>query len=254
MSSISGILGGILYEILSDHTACIAREINDRACYEYDVPFESFMKLRHRRDELTEWGIIKEIVMGSPYGKPCQFYYLNGANNVNRTIRSKRKLIFEYSEHTGEIGKFGEQLVAEALRKLGFTEISARKRTGKRDVDVLCRDRSGDFYWAIECKNRRQEINVNDVENASDKAKLASSKWNLELVNPAIISSSIYERIPDDPILPIIRTGYVYVPNRDFFHEYKTALGSWYLKSVSEVPDDLVGLIDEGLGEKLVCS
>jgi len=249
VSSCPDDLEDTLISVLSERTVCIAREINDRAYYEHGVPFESFMALRQTRDGLIEWGTIREVVRDSPYGKPCKFYYLTNAGDVGRMIKTKQRMLFEYSEHTNEIGHFGEQLVAEAAHKLGFTEILVRKRAGKRDVDVLCKDRSGDFYWAIECKNRRQEINVNDIENASDKAKQASSRWNLEFVKPVMVSSSIFERIPDNPILPIIRTGYVYVPNRDFFYEYKRALGSWYLESVYSVPDDLVGLIDKGLRE-----
>ena len=177
---------------------------------------------------------------------PTSFFYLTRADStkVNWIIERKHKLLLVYSEHTRRIGHFGEDLVAAAVGKLGFTDVNVRLKVGKKDIDVWCRDRSGSFYWAIECKNRRQEIDKDDIADALYKAELASSKWN-RVVKAAIVSSSIYHRIPEEPNLPIIPTGSVYVPNEKFFYKYKNALGSWYLEPVNSVPNDLIELIDK---------
>jgi len=138
-------LRAVLIEILADQTTCIAREINDRAYDEYYVPFESFRDLRETRDDLISKGTVEEVKRESPYGKPYKFYYLTATNDskVNWIIESKHKLLLDYSEHTTEIGHFGEHLVDEAVDKLGFTDIKVRKRPGKKDVDVWCKDRNG---------------------------------------------------------------------------------------------------------------
>ena len=130
-----------LSEILKDHTSCIAHEINDRAYDEHDVFFKSFRNLRETRDNLISKGIIKEVPRNSPYGKPYKFYYLTTADStkINRTIERKHKLLLDYSKHTGRIGHFGEDLVAAAVRKLGFTDVNVRLKVGKKDVYFWCR-------------------------------------------------------------------------------------------------------------------
>jgi len=256
MNSCSDDLKDILIGVLTEHTACIAHEINDRVYDEhFEIFFESFRNLRETRDDLISKGIIKEVLRDSPYGKPYKFFYLTTteSNKVNRIIESKHKLLLDYSRHTGEIGHLGEYLVAEAVERLGFTEVKVRKRPGKKDVDVWCKDPSGSFYWAIECKNRRQEISEADIDDALYKAELASSKWNVAVVKAAIVSSSIYYRIPEEPNLPIIPTGSVYVPNEKIFYQYKNSLGSRYLEPVNSVPNDLIKLIDKLLINKPTC-
>lgn len=247
MTSCSDALENVLIKILSEHIACIAHEINDRAYYEYEVLFESFVKLREIRDKIVSEGIVKEKTRRSPYGKPFKFYYLTEIDSakVNHIIKTKYMLLFKYAKHTCIIGRFGENLVAKSVEKLGFTKIKVRKRLGKKDVDVWCKDRSEKFYWAIECKNRRQEIDKDDITDALDKTELAASKWNVKDVKAAIVSSSIYDRIPEEPSFPIVRTGKVYVPNEKLFCKYKDLLGAWYLEPVSSVPNDLIELIDK---------
>lgn len=255
MNSCSDNLKDILIGVLTEHTACIAHEINDRVYNEHlEVFFESFRNLRETRDDLISKGIAEEVLRNSPYGRPYKFFYLTRADStkVNRTIERKHKLLLDYSKHTGRIGHFGEDLVAAAVRKLGFTDVNVRLKVGKKDVDVWCRDRSGSFYWAIECKNRRQEIGEADIVDALYKAELASSKWNVAVVKPAMVSSSIYGRIPEEPTLPIIPTGSVYVPNEKFFYKYRNLLGSWYLEPVNSTPNDLIELIDKLLIDKLI--
>ena len=239
-------LRDVLIEILADQTTCIAREINDRAYSQYDVPFTSFRNLRIVRDGLVKRGIVGEILRDRPYGKPCKFYYLTATNGskVDRMIENKHKLLLEYSEHTTEIGHFGEDLVAEVADRLGFTDIKVRMRLGKEDIDVWCRDRSGNFNWAIQVKNRRQEIDKDDIDDTMDKAKKAASKWNIEFFKPAIVSSSIYNRLPESPF-PIIRTGEVYAPNEEFYRLYKDSLGLWFMETINSVPNDLLELIDK---------
>ncbi len=161
-------------------------------------------------------------------------------------IRGKHKFLLDYAKRTARIGRFGEDLVASALQRLGYTEIETRKPLSKKDIDVFCRDRNEDFYWIIECKNRRQEINETDIDDAFDNAERASSEWNLN-VKPALISSSVYNRIPEDDLVPILRTGSVYVPSMYFFKLYQDVLGSWFLELVSGVPNALVELVDEEL-------
>ena len=248
MNPCSNNLEDILIGVLTEHTACIAHEINDRVYDEhFEVFFESFRNLRETRDNLISKGIVEEVLRNSPYGKPYKFFYLTEANStkINRTIERKHKLLLDYSKHTGRIGHFGEDLVAAAVGKLGFTDVHVRLKVGKKDVDVWCRDRSGSFYWAIECKNRRQEIGEADIVDALYKAELASSKWNVAVVKAAMVSSSIYGRIPEEPTLPIILTGSVYVPNEKFFYKYKNSLGSWYFEPVNSVPNDLIEHIDK---------
>ena len=242
-------LDRILTEILQKHSACIAHEINDRAYSEHFVSFNSFRNLREERDNLISKGIVDEIEKESPYGMAYKFFYLTATNGdiVSQAIKRKHELLFEYSKHRKEIGHFFEDLVAESANKLGFTEIEDRKALSNNDIDVWCRDRSGSFYWAIECKNRRQEINENDIDDTFEMAERASSVWNVEHVKPALVSSSIYNRIPESDSVTVIPTGYVYVPNRDFFLQYQDLLGSWFLEPVNSVPDDLAGLIDERL-------
>lgn len=240
-----------LINILSEHTVCIAREINDRAYFEQFVPFESFRNLREERDNLISKAVVDEVEKESPYGKAYKFYYLTAANGsrVNQVIKSKYQLLLEYSKHRKEIGHFCEDIVAESVRRLGFTEIEVRKPLSNNDIDVWCRDRSGNFYWAIECKNRRQEINENDIDDTFEMAERVSSQWNVRNVKPALVASSIYNRIPEDTSMPIIPTGSVYVPDGDLFHKYRELLGSWYIEPVNDVPHELVQHIDEGLRE-----
>ena len=244
-------LENTLVEILSEHTTCIAHEINDRACWEHFVPYESFRDLRVARDNLISKELVEEVKKPSPYGKLYKFFHLTttDVSNVKGMIENKYKLLLEYSEHTGEIGHFGEGLVADAIESLGYTDIKVRKRQGKKDVDVFCRDRTGEFYWAIECKNRRQEIDKNDILAAFEKAEEASSRWNVKPVKPAMISSSIYNRIPEIVTPAIIFTGRIFVPDKEFFHKYKDSLSSWYIEPVNDVPDDLVEQIDLWLKE-----
>ena len=240
------VLRSILIEILTEYGACIAHEINDRAYSQYSIPFTSFRDLREVRDELISEGIVREVARDSPYGRPYKFHYLStNSSRVDRVIEKKHSMLLEYSHHTREIGRFGEDLVANAVSKLGFTDVKVRKPLGKKDIDVWCRGPSEKFYWAIECKNRRQEIDENDVSDVCDKAKKASSKWGVNSVKPALVSSSVYCRLPKETGFPIIPTGSIYVPNDRLYSQYKISLGSWYIKPVNSAPNELVELIDK---------
>jgi|Deesub1362A_J573_1020465.scaffolds.fasta_scaffold00447_29 Holliday junction resolvase-like predicted endonuclease len=246
MSSCSRDLKDILIEILEKHTVCIAREINDRAYSEHNVSFESFRSLREIRDDLVSKGMLKEVSRDSPYGKPYQFYYLTNSDitKVERMIENKHKLLLAYSKHTKEIGHFGEDLVDKAVKKLGFTEVRVRIRISKKDIDVLCKDPIKNVCWAIECKNRRQQITKDDIIDAVDKAENAASKFKLKNVKAAIVSSSVYNRIPENSNqIQLITTKSVYVPNEQLFLEYKKLLGSWYLEPIENVPKNLIELI-----------
>lgn len=182
-------------------------------------------------------------------GKPYKFYHLlsSDAEVVNGILKEKHRLLLSYSKHTRKIGHFGEDLVADAVKSLRFTNIEVRKPLGKKDIDVWCQDPSGDFYWEIEVKNRRQQISEVDVADALYKAELASSKLKVD-VRAAIVSSSVYDRIPESTI-PIVTTRRVCVPNKKLFHIYKKSLGSWYIRIVNSLPSDLVESIREQLLE-----
>ena len=78
MNPCSNNLEDILIEILTEHTACIAHEINDRVYDEhFEIFFESFRDLRETRDDLFSKGIVKEALRDSPYGKPYKFFLSN---------------------------------------------------------------------------------------------------------------------------------------------------------------------------------
>jgi hypothetical protein len=90
-------------------------------------------------------------------------------------------------------------------------------------------------------KNRRQQIGRNDLTKVMGEASLASSEWHIENVRPALVSSSIYNRIPKhNNSIQIITTGKIYVPNEELFHLYKWSLGSWYMEPVNALPSDLI--------------
>jgi len=183
LPSCSNNLEDILIKILSEYTICIAREINDRAYSQYNVQFTSFRNLRIVRDDLISKGIVEGVERESPYDKPYKFYYLAAtrSSKVNQIIENKYKLLLDYSEHTKELGHFCEDRVAEAAEGLGFTDVEVRKRLGKGDIDVWCRDRSGNFHWAIQVKNRRQEIDKDDVVDAMDRICQTSNCIQLDL-------------------------------------------------------------------------
>ncbi|MDH5451368.1 MAG: hypothetical protein OEX77_10820, partial [Candidatus Bathyarchaeota archaeon] len=191
----------------------------------------------------------KEVSKKSPYDKDYKFFFLTTTNSskVSWTINCKLNHLFEYSKYTKKkIGHFCEDLVAEAAVELGFPEVEVRRRLGMREIDVWCKDRNENFYWVIESKNRRQEINTTDIRHVFQKAEKATSKWNVT-TKPALVSSSIYNRVPNVPNLPIIRTGAIYAQDEEFFYEYKALLGSWYIEPVDSVPDRIVEQLDEQL-------
>lgn len=98
--------------------------------------------------------------------------------------------------------------------------------------------------YLVKNRSRRQEIDKDDIDDTMDKAKKAASKWNIKFFKPAIVSSSIYNRLPESTF-PIIPTGKVYAPNEELYLQYKDSLGVWFMKTINSVPNDLVELIDK---------
>ena len=100
-----------------------------------------------------------------------------------------------------------------------------------------------DYYQNIEVKNRRQPVNVNDVEDILTKTAIAHARWNLP-VESALVCPFIYgaarEKADSDNI-PVVITGKVFVPKEyaSFYIEYSQALGSHYIEIAdSENPSD----------------
>jgi len=68
-----------------------------------------------------------------------------------------------------EIGKWGEELAADYLRRKGYTIIERDWRSGHRDIDIIALD--GSVVVFVEVKTRRNRV-FGDPEDSIDYMKL----------------------------------------------------------------------------------
>lgn len=240
--------------ILKESRVCLHHEITDRAWNSYKVNFRSIMR---SIDRLFSEKIINRKIVPSPYSKPFHFYFLSGtdADEVNRTISYKLELLWKHSKLTDEIGRFGEVLVGKIVESLGYSEVEIRKERhgdigiGRMDIDVWGKHPEG-YYQNIEVKNRRQPVNVSDVEEIKIKTLTAHARWNLP-VKSALVCSFIYKRAltkANSANIPVVITEKVFVPEKyaNFYEEYRKALGSYYIEAANceNPPEYLSELIE----------
>ena len=233
--------------ILRKHGPCIQHEITDRAWSNYKLV-----------SSLTNWAIDKLISKEavcmkpekSPYGKPFHFFFLANTdiNKIRKDIKHKLKLLWEHSELTQEIGNFGENLIGKIIEDLSYEEVEIRKEKhgniglGRMDIDVWGKH-VFDYYQNIEVKNRRQPVNLSDIESLITKTETARDRWNLP-VESALVCPFIYgtarERA-NSVNIPVVITKKIFVPQKysSFYREYSRALGSYYFETAdSENPSN----------------
>jgi hypothetical protein len=240
--------------ILEDYKVCLQHEITDRAWSKYRL-----------ESPLVSKAIIKLFLEGtidlrkeqSPYGIPFHFYSLTGTptNAVNNTINYKLRLLREHSQLTDEIGRFGEKLVAGIVENNAYTEVETRKekhgKIGLRrmDIDVFAKH-PHNYYQNIEVKNRRQQVNVNDINRLVRKTAIARKLWNLPiesaLVCPFIYGIALKKAKSNN--IPVAITTTIYVPEKysTFYKEYSRVLGSHYIEVANSEnpPKHLTELIE----------
>lgn len=68
-----------------------------------------------------------------------------------------------------ELGKWGEELAAELLRRKGYLILERDWRSGHRDIDIIATD--GDIIVFVEVKTRRNNV-FGEPEDAVDYMKL----------------------------------------------------------------------------------
>ncbi len=231
----------VVKTILNEHKACIQHEITDRAWIDFKQKSRS---VTYAIDMLYSIDVIRRQKVESPYGKPFHFYYLPNIDSIvlSDAIDYKLDLLMKHSSLTEEIGYFGEKLVASVIKRLCYDEVETRKmKLGKiginrRDIDVWGKH-PYDYYHNIEVKNRRQPVNVNDVEDVKLTTDIALESWDLPIVS-AIVCSFILKKAKqqaDSYNIPCVITKNIFVPERyaDFYLEYRKALGSYYIEIVN---------------------
>ena len=240
--------------ILENYKVCLQHEITDRAWSKYGL-----------KSPLVTKTIIKLFLEGtidlkreqSPYGIPFHFYSLTGTptNAVNNMINYKLGLLRNHSQLTDEIGRFGESLVAGIVENNAYNEVEIRKekhgKIGLRrmDIDVFARH-PYDYYQNIEVKNRRQQVNVTDINKLIRKTAIARELWNLPiesaLVCPFIYGIALKKAKSND--IPVAITTTIYVPEKyaTFYKEYSRVLGSHYIEVANseDPPEHLTELIE----------
>jgi len=239
--------------ILENYKVCLQHEITDRAWSKYGLKYPFVTKAIVKLFSEGTFDLKKEQ---SPYGIPFHFYFLAGtpADVVNDTIDYKLGLLREHSTKTKEIGRFGERLVAKIAENIGYTEIEIRKeKHGKigfrrMDIDVFAKH-PYDYYQNIEVKNRRQQVNVKDIEVLKRKTAIARELWNLS-IESAVVCPFIYETVlkkAKSDNIPVVITSTIFVPEKyaTFYEEYSTALGSYYIEeaNIEDPPKYLENLI-----------
>jgi len=240
--------------ILENYKVCIQHEITDRAWTDYRLRFPIVNKAI---DKLNKKKAISFKPKDSPYGKDFHFYYLSGANEgkVDELIKYKLHLLWKHSKLTDEIGRFGERLVSKIAENLGYTEIEIRKeKHGKigfrrMDIDVFAKH-PDDYYQNIEVKNRRQQVNVTDINKLIRKTAIARGLWNLP-IESALVCLFIYgialKKAKSNDI-PVAITTTIYVPEKyaTFYKEYSRVLGSHYIEVANseDPPEHLTELIE----------
>ena len=233
----------VVVTILEKQTVCLQHEITDRAWSNFRRKFPSFDKAIY---ELFLEKTIDVRMKESPYGKPFHFYFLStkDVNEVNRIINYKLDLLWKHSKLTEEVGRLGEMLVGNIVKDLGYSEVEIRKEKHgdigfkRMDLDVWGKHPK-DYYQIIEVKNRRQPVNVSDIEEIIAKNALAQELWKLP-VKSALVCAFIYrtaQKKANSANIPIVMTKKVFVPKEyeEFYKEYKSVLGSYYMEAVSLV-------------------
>jgi len=239
--------------ILELYKVCLQHEITDRAWSKYGLKYPFVTKTIFK---LFSEGTIDVKKEQSPYGIPFHFYFLTGtpANEVNYTINYKLNLLRKHSKLTDEIGRFGERLVAKIAENIGYTEIEIRKeKHGKigfrrMDIDVFAKH-PYDYYQNIEVKNRRQQVNVNDIEVLKRKTAIARKRWKLP-IESAVVCPFIYRtalKKAESDNIPVVISSTIFVPEKyaTFYDEYSTALGSYYIEeaNIENPPEYLENLM-----------
>lgn len=226
--------------ILERYGACIQHEITDRVYSTYGINSRSTTE---SIKQLFSANIIDREEIPSPYGKDFHFYFLSNteARVVNSTIHYKLDLLWRHSELTQEIGKFGEDLIGRIVEGLPYDEVEVRKKKhgsvglGRKGIDVWGKHVS-DYYINIEVKNRRQPVNLSDIESIITKTEIACDRWDLPiesaLVCPFIYGSALEEA--NFVNMPVAITERIFVPRKysSFYREYSRALGSYYFEIV----------------------
>ena len=223
--------------ILENYKVCLHHEIMDRAWARYELRF-------HQVDRAIRQllgNTIDRMIIPSPYGKPFHFYFLSetDADEVKYTINYKLELLQQHAKLTDEVGRLGELLVGKIIEDLGYEEIEIRKEKhgdigiGRRDIDVWGKHLH-DYYQNIEVKNRRQQVNVNDIDDVEAKTVIAQAHWNLP-IKSALVCSFIYPKAlekANSVDIPVVITKKVFVPKEyaGFYEEYSQALGSYYIE------------------------
>jgi hypothetical protein len=224
--------------ILEEHGACIQHEITDRVYSTYRLNSRSTTE---SINQLFSANIIDREEIPSPYSKDFHFYFLSNteARVVNSTIHYKLDLLQRHSQLTQEIGKFGEDLIGRIVEELPYDEVEVRKKKhgsiglGRKGIDVWGKHVS-DYYQHIEVKNRRQPVNLSDIEGIITKTETAHNHWNLP-IESALVCPFIYGTALEKANfvnMPVAITEKIFVPQKyaSFYREYSRALGSYYFE------------------------
>jgi len=240
-------LNQIVVTILEKHGACIQHEITDRVYGTYKINSRSTTE---SINQLFSANIIDREEIPSPYTKDFHFYFLPNteAGVVDSTIHYKLDLLLRHSRLTQEIGKFGEDLIGKIVEELSYDEVEVRKKKheniglGRKGIDVWGKH-ALDYYQNIEVKNRRQPVNLSDIQGIITKTDTAHNRWNLPiesaLVCPFIYGTALEEA--NSANVPVAITEKILVPQKyaSFYREYSQALGSYYFEIAdSENPSD----------------
>jgi len=219
---------GAIRSILDRQNACPVLELLNRTYLEFhlrsDIVRTAFLKLQ--QDEAIAF---KKIQVPDARSTTVSFIYRTDLlqHVVDDIITEKSQLLAQHYDLSNEIGRHGENLVAEACSSLGYTDIEVRKEKHgsqdlgmvgiqRRDIDVFAKHPTGKYYQNIEVKNRRDPLKQADLSAVLQTTSLATARWNF-VINPAVVSTfaaGTARKAATFLGIPIAFSGGVYVPEK----------------------------------------
>jgi len=181
---------------------------------------ESGIAILYAQGELTDLSITPHSVKP----KSLRFILTTSLPEVEtqQIAQEKADLLAKHYDLSDVIGRHAEQMVYRICKKLGYTELEIRKEKNegiginKRDIDIYGKHPRNDYYQAIEVRNRRDTVKVNDLPNILKTISLAEKRWSKQ-IRPALVATFASREIielANTMDLPIALMGAQFVPEK----------------------------------------
>jgi hypothetical protein len=229
----------LVLQILQTHVACQLQELNNRIQALKFSPTIVDPAIR----ELDKEGKVRVAVVTTPSQEKTKTKFINStdfpASQIEAVIQEKSQILAKHYDLHEQIGKHGEDLVAQACESLSYTEIETRKTSHAtrnllepgiehRDIDVFARHPTSEYYQNIQVKNQRARAETKDVNDFIRISSIARLRWNID-IRTAVVAVRTQLKAANILLaqhIPIAYADNVYAPeeHRDLYEELNARL------------------------------